>query len=37
MVILPDAVLVLIAEYIVDWVKHAFIAKFNEIPPEVRL
>ncbi|XP_046338085.2 transmembrane anterior posterior transformation protein 1 homolog [Haliotis rufescens] len=30
-VILPDVVLVLLAEFVVDWVKHAFITKFNEI------
>ncbi|VDN21009.1 unnamed protein product [Gongylonema pulchrum] len=28
-------VLVLVAEVIVDWLKHAFITKFNEIPAEV--
>lgn len=34
-VILPDAVMILIAEVIVDWLKHAFITKFNEISQEV--
>ncbi|VBB25475.1 unnamed protein product [Acanthocheilonema viteae] len=32
---LPDLALVTIAEIIVDWLKHAFITKFNEIPAEV--
>ncbi|XP_041368796.1 transmembrane anterior posterior transformation protein 1 homolog isoform X2 [Gigantopelta aegis] len=30
-VIVPDVILVLGAEFIVDWIKHAFITKFNEI------
>ena len=34
-VILPDAMIVFVAEIIVDWVKHAFILKFNEIPADV--
>ncbi|CAG2256414.1 TAPT1 [Mytilus edulis] len=34
-VIIPDAVMVLIAELFVDWIKHAFIVKFNEIPADV--
>lgn len=34
-VILPDAMLVFVAEILVDWVKHAFILKFNEIPADV--
>jgi len=34
-VILPDATMVLLAEFLVDWVKHAFITKFNEISDEV--
>ncbi|CAC5376703.1 TAPT1 [Mytilus coruscus] len=34
-VIIPDAVLVLVAELFVDWIKHAFIVKFNEIPADV--
>uniref|UniRef100_A0A5S6R3U6 Eukaryotic membrane protein n=1 Tax=Trichuris muris TaxID=70415 RepID=A0A5S6R3U6_TRIMR len=32
---LPDVLLVFIAEILVDWVKHAFITKFNEIPADV--
>lgn len=34
-VILPDAMLVFVAEIMVDWVKHAFILKFNEISADV--
>ncbi|XP_014790977.1 transmembrane anterior posterior transformation protein 1 homolog [Octopus bimaculoides] len=34
-VILPDAVMILLAEVVVDWLKHAFISKFNEISKEV--
>jgi len=34
-VLIPDIVLVLVSEFMVDWVKHAFITKFNEIPSEV--
>lgn len=34
-VIIPDALLVLVAELFVDWIKHAFIVKFNEIPADV--
>lgn len=34
-VLLPDAVMVLISEVFVDWGKHAFILKFNEIPADV--
>ena len=33
--IVPDVVLVLGAELIVDWIKHAFITKFNEISSDV--
>ena len=33
--LLPELLLVLVAEVIVDWVKHCFIAKFNEIPADV--
>lgn len=33
--LLPDVVTVLVAEVCVDWVKHAFITKFNEIPADV--
>jgi hypothetical protein len=32
---LPDLFMVMIAEFIVDWLKHAFITKFNEISAEV--
>uniref|UniRef100_A0A915JSC1 Uncharacterized protein n=1 Tax=Romanomermis culicivorax TaxID=13658 RepID=A0A915JSC1_ROMCU len=31
----PDLILVMIGELLVDWMKHAFITKFNEIPYEV--
>ena len=31
-----DAMIVIAAEVVVDWVKHAFITKFNEISAEVR-
>jgi len=31
----PDCVLVLGAEILVDWVKHAFITRFNDLPAEV--
>src|SRR6218665_2617584 len=34
-VLIPDIMLVMIFEFLVDWVKHAFITKFNEIPSEV--
>lgn len=30
-----DCILVVISEMIVDWIKHAFITKFNELPIEV--
>lgn len=33
-VILPDITLVLMVELFVDWTKHAFITKFNQINPE---
>lgn len=33
--LIPDVLLVLFTECLVDWVKHAFITKFNEIPFEV--
>jgi hypothetical protein len=32
---LPDLLMVMTAEFIVDWLKHAFITKFNEISAEV--
>jgi len=31
----PDCILVLGAEILVDWVKHAFITRFNDLPAEV--
>jgi len=31
-VLLPDCAMVLVAEVFVDWVKHAFITRFNELP-----
>lgn len=34
-VLIPDIMLVMFFEFAVDWVKHAFITKFNEIPSEV--
>lgn len=32
---LPIFLLVLISEMVVDWIKHAFITKFNDISPDV--
>lgn len=34
-VICPYLLAVLSSEYFVDWIKHAFITKFNNIPVEV--
>ncbi|KAF4513816.1 UNVERIFIED_CONTAM: hypothetical protein B566_EDAN015879 [Ephemera danica] len=34
-VLLPDCLFVLLAELLVDWIKHAFITRFNELPVEV--
>uniref|UniRef100_A0A914VZ59 Uncharacterized protein n=2 Tax=Plectus sambesii TaxID=2011161 RepID=A0A914VZ59_9BILA len=31
----PDLAMVVLGELLVDWLKHAFITKFNEIPAEV--
>ncbi|CAG9132717.1 hypothetical protein JYU34_017486 [Plutella xylostella] len=31
-ILAPDCILVLVFEVIIDWVKHAFITRFNEIP-----
>lgn len=31
----PDCLTVLMAEFIVDWLKHAFITRFNEVSAEV--
>ncbi|XP_013378717.1 transmembrane anterior posterior transformation protein 1 homolog [Lingula anatina] len=33
--LIPDMIMVLLAEVVVDWVKHAFITKFNAIASEV--
>lgn len=35
LILLWDCFCILIAEVCVDWLKHAFITRFNEIPPEV--
>lgn len=32
---IPDLIMVLLGEFFVDWFKHAFITKFNEIPYQV--
>ena len=34
-VLVPDVLMVMGSEFLVDWVKHAFITKFNEIPDDV--
>lgn len=34
-ILAPDCLMVLFSEILVDWVKHAFITRFNEIPLEV--
>lgn len=34
-VLLPDCLMVLIAEIFVDWIKHAFITRFNELQLDV--
>lgn len=34
-VMLPDCLWVIFTEFVVDWIKHAFITRFNEIPIEV--
>ncbi|CAB0012395.1 unnamed protein product [Nesidiocoris tenuis] len=34
-VLLPDCLMVIGCEALVDWIKHAFITKFNELPTEV--
>ena len=33
----PVLMMVICSEMFVDWVKHAFITKFNDIQPEVRI
>lgn len=35
MPMLPMFALVLVSEMVVDWIKHAFITKFNDISPDV--
>jgi hypothetical protein len=34
-VLIPDCLMVIFAEVIVDWVKHAFITRFNDIPSNI--
>ncbi|KAJ9594354.1 hypothetical protein L9F63_014230, partial [Diploptera punctata] len=34
-VLVPDCMMVLFAEVLVDWIKHAFITRFNELPVDV--
>lgn len=34
-VMLPDCIYVLVTEVLIDWVKHAFITRFNELPVDV--
>lgn len=34
-ILLPDCICVLVTEFLVDWIKHAFITRFNEIPIDV--
>lgn len=34
-VLVPDCLLVLFSEVLVDWIKHAFITRFNELPVDV--
>ncbi len=31
----PDCLLVLAVEFVIDWVKHAFITRFNEMTSDV--
>ena len=31
----PDCLMVLVAEFVVDWIKHAFITRFNEVSSDV--
>lgn len=35
LIMLPDCFWVMFTEFIVDWIKHAFITRFNEIPIDV--
>lgn len=34
-VLIPDCIMVLLAEVLVDWIKHAFITRFNELQVDV--
>lgn len=34
-VMLPDCICVLVVEVLIDWLKHAFITRFNELPSDV--
>jgi len=34
-ILLPDCILILVSEIVVDWFKHAFVTRFNEINCEV--
>ncbi|XP_014219038.1 protein TAPT1 homolog isoform X1 [Copidosoma floridanum] len=34
-ILLPDCTLLLLAEILIDWVKHAFITRFNELSPTI--
>ncbi|CAH1964666.1 unnamed protein product [Acanthoscelides obtectus] len=34
-VMLPDCIIVMVAELLIDWIKHAFITRFNELNIEV--
>lgn len=34
-ILLPDCLIVLVSEVFVDWIKHAFISRFNELPADV--
>lgn len=31
----PDCVVMLLVEFVVDWIKHCFITRFNEVPGDV--
>lgn len=33
--LLPDCIVVLCVEFVIDWIKHAFVTKFNELPLDV--
>lgn len=33
--LLPDCIVVLGVEFVIDWIKHAFVTKFNELPLDV--